>query len=56
MKQSHYTTPRSLSECYFDPRGQAVFGTPSYGNSMTAYVYIGAVILLCLVAMFVIII
>jgi hypothetical protein len=25
MKPSHYTTPRSLSECYFDPRGQAIF-------------------------------
>lgn len=25
MKQSHFTTPRSLSECHFDPRGQAIF-------------------------------
>lgn len=25
MKQSHYTTPRTLDECYFDPRGQAFF-------------------------------
>jgi hypothetical protein len=24
MKQSHITTPRTLSECYFDPRGSAV--------------------------------
>ena len=25
MKPSHFTTPRSLDECYFDPRGQAIF-------------------------------
>lgn len=27
MKQSHFTTPRTLDECYFDPRGQAIFNT-----------------------------
>jgi hypothetical protein len=24
MKPSHSTTPRTLSECYFDPRGSAI--------------------------------
>lgn len=24
MKPSHLTTPRTLDECYFDPRGQAI--------------------------------
>ena len=24
MKSSHLTTPRTLDECYFDPRGQAI--------------------------------
>jgi hypothetical protein len=24
MKQSHITTPRTLGECYFDPRGSAI--------------------------------
>lgn len=25
MKQSYFTTPRTLEECHFDPRGQAIF-------------------------------
>lgn len=24
MKESHFKTPRTLEECYFDPRGQAI--------------------------------
>ena len=28
MKPSHLTTPRTLDECYFDPRGQAIEAMP----------------------------
>ena len=34
MKPSHFTTPRSLNECYFDPRGQAIFNTTPKASSM----------------------
>lgn len=34
MKPSHFTTPRSLSECYFDPRGQAIFNETPRATSM----------------------
>lgn len=34
MKPSHFTTPRSLSECYFDPRGQAIFNETPQATSM----------------------
>ena len=28
MKPSHMTTPRTLEDCYFDPRGQALETMP----------------------------
>ena len=34
MKPSHFTTPRTLSECYFDPRGQAIFDTTPRATPM----------------------
>jgi hypothetical protein len=34
MKPSHFTTPRSLSECYFDPRGQAIFNETPRATSL----------------------
>lgn len=34
MKPSHFTTPRTLGECYFDPRGQAIFNTTPRTSSM----------------------
>ncbi len=34
MKQSHFTTPRSLDDCYFDPRGQAIFNETPRATSM----------------------
>lgn len=30
MKPSHLTTPRSLDECHFDTRGQAIHGGPNH--------------------------
>ena len=39
MKPSHYTTPRSLDECVFDPRGQAIFNTtPSSMSDKALYI------------------
>lgn len=35
MKPSHFTTPRTLGECYFDPRGQAVFNTTPQSSMMS---------------------
>lgn len=34
MKPSHFTTPRSMSECYFDPRGQAIFNETPKAESI----------------------
>lgn len=40
MKPSHFTTPRSLDECTFDPRGQAIFApaTPSSVSDKALYI------------------
>ena len=35
MKPSHFITPRSLEECVFDPRGQAIFGKTDYSKTMS---------------------
>lgn len=35
MKPSHFTTPRSLEECVFDPRGQAIFDKTDYSKTMS---------------------
>jgi hypothetical protein len=34
MKPSHLTTPRTLDECYFDPRGQAIEAMPKRPQSL----------------------
>lgn len=34
MKPSHLTTPRTLDECYFDPRGQAIETMPKQRVSL----------------------
>jgi len=34
MKPSHLTTPRTLDECYFDPRGQAIEVIPKRSKSL----------------------
>ena len=34
MKPSHLTTPRTLDECYFDPRGQAIETLPEKQRSL----------------------
>lgn len=40
MKPSHFTTPRSLDECTFDPRGQAIF-VPAPSSVSDKALYIG---------------
>ena len=39
MKPSHFTTPRSLEECHFDPRGQAVFTPDKPVTDKTLYIW-----------------
>lgn len=34
MKPSHLITPRTLDECYFDPRGQAIEVMPTRNKSL----------------------
>jgi hypothetical protein len=34
MKPSHLTTPRTLGDCYFDPRGQAIEAMPKRTRSL----------------------
>jgi len=34
MKPSHLTTPRTLGECYFDPRGQVIEVMPKRPKSL----------------------
>jgi hypothetical protein len=34
MKPSHLITPRTLDECYFDPRGQAIEAMPQRPRSL----------------------
>ena len=44
MKPSHFTTPRSLDECVFDPRGQAIFTpTPSSVSDKVLYIAFAAI-------------
>jgi hypothetical protein len=38
MKPSHLTTPRTLDECYFDPRGQAIETMPKKHKSLWAII------------------
>lgn len=37
MKPSHYTTPRTLDECYFDPRGQAMELPEQHGKGFIGW-------------------
>lgn len=34
MKPSHLTTPRTMGDCYFDPRGQAIETIPTRSRSL----------------------
>lgn len=38
MKPSHMTTPRTLEECYFDPRGQAIETMPEKPKGLLAWI------------------
>lgn len=39
MKPSHLTTPRTLDECYFDPRGQAIESMPEKHRSLWSMIF-----------------
>lgn len=39
MKPSHLTTPRTLDECYFDPRGQAIESMPEKQRSLWSMIF-----------------
>lgn len=39
MKPSHLTTPRTLDECYFDPRGQAIELMPEKHRSLWSMIF-----------------
>lgn len=38
MKQSHFVTPRTLADCYFDPRGQAIFMPEKSNKSLIQWI------------------
>jgi hypothetical protein len=38
MKDSHYRTPRTLEECYFDPRGQAMEVPEKHSKGIIAWI------------------
>lgn len=38
MKPSHFVTPRTLSDCYFDPRGQAIFMHEKSNKSLIQWI------------------
>lgn len=39
MKPSHMTTPRTLEDCYFDPRGQAIETMPKRSRSLWSIIF-----------------
>lgn len=39
MKPSHLTTPRTLDECYFDLRGQAIESMPEKHRSLWSMIF-----------------